>query len=156
MKNKRESRVNSPSPAEHSFWLTHNMFSSLYGTEYVPWKDALKGIIQFCKLNLSIRCCSAYYIYSVAISTGSRQPWLAPLIKMITTQKLWHIKIRNRCMSHGLSQYPMVTNVHYISKYSVYSNRCISQFNKCIWHHDKCILLTCNDSMHVSYNMELQ
>ena len=37
---------------------------------------------------------------------------------MIRTQKLWHIKIRNRCMSHGLSQYPMVTNAHYISEYT--------------------------------------
>ena len=40
-----------------------------------------------------------------------------PLIKMITVQSLsWHIKIWNRCMSQGLNQYPVVTNMHSVSK----------------------------------------
>ena len=33
-------------------------------------------------------------------------------IEMIPVQSLWHIIIRNRCMSQGLNQYPMVTYVH--------------------------------------------
>ncbi len=64
---------------------------------------------------MPIRCRSARYINTVGMSTGSRM-WLAPVIKMTTTQNLWHIKIRNRCMTRGLNQYPMVTNVHYDSE----------------------------------------
>ena len=36
-----------------------------------------------------------------------------PLIKMIIVQCLRHIIIWNRCMSQGLNQYPMVTNVYW-------------------------------------------
>ena len=41
-----------------------------------------------------------------------------PLIEMITIQSLWHIIIWNRCISQGLNQCPVVSNVHSVGKYS--------------------------------------
>ena len=66
-------------------------------------------------------------IMTVVKSTGSRFLCHEPLIKMITVQiqSTWHI-IRNRCVSQGLNQYPiiMVTNVHCVGecKYNLQSS----------------------------------
>ena len=53
---------------------------------------------------------------TIVKSTGSHFLCYEPLIQMFTEQNLWHIIIQNRCMSQGLNQYPMVTNVHSVSE----------------------------------------
>ena len=48
--------------------------------------------------------------------TGSRFLCYEALIKMINSTSLWHIIIKNRYMCQGLSQYPVVSNVHSVSE----------------------------------------
>ena len=63
-----------------------------------------------------VRWQNTLQIMTVVKSTASHFHCYEPLIEMITVQSLWYIIIRNRCMSQGLNQYPMVTTMHSVSE----------------------------------------
>ena len=71
------------------------------------WRNSIQGL---CSLFYSLTECMLDY-------ESCQVNWFTLLcykllIKMITVQSLWHIKIWNKCMSQSLNQYPMVTNLN--------------------------------------------